>query len=251
MSTNDNEKIQVHPADQLPLVAARLFVDLARKAVADHGVFTVALSGGSTPKKLYSLLADKADGELAAPWDKIHFFFGDERHVGPEDPESNFRMANESLLARLDAIPASNIHRIHAENPDAAQAADDYEAELRRFFEMKGLLRNGFPRFDLIFLGMGPDGHTASLFPHSAALEEKTRWVVSNWVEKFKTNRITFTYPVLNHAAVVALLIAGADKAPMLNEVLVEFRDAPRYPVQFVRPVDGVKIWLLDEPAAE
>jgi 6-phosphogluconolactonase len=251
MTTSANEKIQVYPADHFLLAAARLFADLARKAVAERGLFTVALSGGSTPRKLYWLLAENTTGEFSLPWDKIHFFFGDERHVGPEDPESNFRMANESLLSRAASIPGSNIHRIHAENPDAAQAAADYESELRGFFETNQLLRDGFPRFDLVLLGMGADGHTASLFPHTVALEEKTRWVVSNWVEKFKTNRITLTYPVLNRAAVVALLIAGADKAPMVNEVLVQYRDNPRYPVQFVRPIDGIKIWLLDEPAAD
>lgn len=251
MSPTSRETVQVYPdADALTLAAALDFVLLAQAAVAERGVFTVALSGGSTPKRLFTMLADEAGGALAAPWEHIHCFFGDERHVGPEHADSNYRMANEALLSRI-AIPAENIHRIHAENPDAAQAAADYEAELRAFFEPRGLVLNGFPRFDLIMLGMGPDGHTASLFPGSSALEEKQRWVVSTWVEKFKTDRITLTYPAINHAAKIALFVAGADKAPMIHEVLTEYKDAPRYPVQFVQPVDGEKLWLLDSAARQ
>lgn len=250
MSTTSREIVEVYPdATALTRAAAEDFVALAKEAVAARGVFSVALSGGSTPKRLFTLLADEASGALAAPWEHIHCFFGDERHVPPDHADSNFRMANESLLSRVP-IPAANIHRIQAENPDAAQAAADYERDLRGFFEPRGLVVDGFPRLDLILLGMGPDGHTASLFPGSSALDETQRWVVSTWVEKFQTDRITFTYPTINHAAKIALFVAGADKAAMIHAVLVEYKDAPRYPVQFVRPVNGVKLWLLDSAAA-
>lgn len=249
MSITSRETVQVFPdSAALTRAAARDFVALAKATVTEHGVFSVALSGGSTPKRLFTLLADDSQGELAAPWEHIHCFFGDERHVPPDHADSNFRMANESLLSRVN-IPTANIHRIRAENPDAATAAAEYEADLRAFFTPRNLVRDGFPRFDLILLGMGPDGHTASLFPGSSALGEKERWMVSTWVEKFKTHRITLTYPAINHAAKIALFVAGADKAPMIHEVLVQYKDAPRYPVQFVRPVDGEKLWLLDAAA--
>lgn len=249
MSTTSQERIEVYPdVNALTRAAAADFVALAKEAVAARGVFSVALSGGSTPKRLFSLLADESTGALAAPWEQIHCFFGDERHVAPDHAESNFRMANEALLSRVP-IPTANIHRIHAENPDASQAASNYEKDLRAFFEPRGFVVDGFPRFDLILLGMGPDGHTASLFPGSSALDEKQRWVVSTWVEKFNTDRITFTYPTINHAAKIALFVAGADKAPMIHEVLVEYKDSPRYPVQFVHPLNGEKLWLLDRAA--
>src|SRR6478672_9426356 len=179
--------------------AAEEFASQATAAVRSRGRFTVALSGGSTPRSLYSLLATKA----SLPWDKIYFFFGDERHVPPDNPESNYRMAKESLLSKVP-IPAENIFRVPAENADANQAAEAYEQTLRRFFNTAP---GSFPRFDLVLLGMGPDGHTASLFPGTAALQENTRWFVSNWVEKFKTDRLTLTLPVLNSAAVVTFLV--------------------------------------------
>ena len=174
------------------------------------------------------------------------FFFGDERHVPPGDAESNYRMVKESLL-ESGRVPDANVHRVFAEIGDAAQAAAEYEAEIRRHFVGDARL-DGVPRFDCVLLGMGPDGHTASLFPDSAGLEEKEKWVISNWVEKFKTDRITFTYPLLNAARVVLLLIAGADKASILEEVLSDAKDT--YPVERVHPRDGKKIWMLDRAAA-
>ena len=151
--------------------AAEEFASQATAAVRSRGRFTVALSGGSTPRSLYSLLATRA----SLPWDKIYFFFGDERHVPPDNPESNYRMARESLLSKIP-IPPENVFRVPAENPDANQAAEAYEQTLRTFFNTAP---GSFPRFDMILLGMGPDGHTASLFPGTAALQEKARWVVS------------------------------------------------------------------------
>jgi 6-phosphogluconolactonase len=222
--------------------AAEEFIRAARTAIGAQGRFTVALSGGSTPKALYSLLA-ASYADFA--WNRVFLFFGDERHVPPADPESNYRMVNESLLTKI-TIPAENVFRVRAENPDAAAAASDYEAQLHRFFELKS---GEFPRFDLILLGMGPDGHTASLFPGSPALDEESRLVVANWVAKFNTHRITFTFPVLNHAAEVMFMASGADKADMLHQVL-EAKNTPPLPSQSVQPLEGQLLWLLDEPAA-
>ncbi len=209
--------------------AAEEFVRAARTAIGAQGRFTVALSGGSTPKALYSLLATNYAGFA---WNRIFLFFGDER-------------LNESLLTKI-AIPAENVFRVPAENPDAAAAASEYEAQVRRFFEIKS---GEFPRFDLILLGLGPDGHTASLFPDSPALNEESRLVVANWVAKFNAHRITFTFPVLNRAAEVMFLVSGADKADMVRQVL-EGKNTPPLPSQRVQPSDGKLLWMLDESAA-
>jgi 6-phosphogluconolactonase len=226
--------------------AAEEFIRVARAAIGAQGRCAVALSGGSTPKALYSLLAANYS---AFAWNRVFLFFGDERHVPPTDPDSNYRMVNESLLAKV-AIPAGNVFRVPAENPDAAAAAADYETQLRRFFELRPGDRPGvFPRFDLILLGLGPDGHTASLFPDSAALDEQSRLVVANWVGKFNTHRITFTFPVLNRAAEVMFLASGADKADMVRQVL-EGKNTPPLPSQRVEPSDGRLLWMLDEAAA-
>ena len=219
--------------------AAAEFNALASTAIRDHRKFTVALSGGSTPKSLYSVLA-----RSALPWDKIFFFWSDERHVPPDHPESNYRMAKEALLSKVP-VPPENIFRVRAEEKDANVVAKDYEEALRSFF---GLRPGEFPRFDLILLGLGPDGHTASLFPNTAALNETKLLVVANWVEKFKANRITFTYPVLNNAACVIFLVSGADKADMVRTVLEDGR--ADLPSQRVHPVNGRLLWLLDKGAA-
>ena len=230
--------------------AAEEFIRAARTAIGAQGRFTVALSGGSTPKALYSLLAaNYAD----FAWNRVFLFFGDERHVPPTDPESNYRMVQESLLTKI-TIPAENVFRVPGENPDAAAAAAEYEAQLRRFFELRSQVRPGdrggeFPRFDLILLGMGPDGHTASLFPDSPALDEQSRLVVANWVAKLNTHRITFSFPVLNRAAEVMFMASGADKADMLHQVL-EGKSIPPLPSQRVQPSDGNLLWMLDEAAA-
>jgi 6-phosphogluconolactonase len=179
------------------------------------------------------------------PWDKIYFFWGDERHVPPDHPDSNFRMANEALLSKVP-VPAANIFRIPAENPDASAAAQAYEETLRKFF---GLGAGEFPRFDLILLGIGPEGHTASLFPETAALQEKSRLVVANWVEKLKANRITMTLPVFNAAREVAFLVSGTDKAPIVHEAL-EGKNPEKYPCRMVEPNDGKLIWFVDRAAA-
>jgi 6-phosphogluconolactonase len=243
------ESRHVYPTTEaLAAAAAFDLTRLAQRSVVARGLFTLALAGGSTPRALYSLLAnDPAYRNF--PWDKTHLFFGDERHVPPNHPDSNYLMVKSTLLA-TGMVPEANVHRVHGELPDADQAAADYDVELHTFFNA-GLRLDGFPRFDVILLGMGPDGHTASLFPGSKGLSEKERWVIANPVEQFKRHRITFTFPVLNAARVVYLLVAGPDKTSMLHDVWVEYRHKPRYPVQFVQPVDGQKIWLMDKVAAQ
>jgi 6-phosphogluconolactonase len=241
MSTN--RQIQILPtAANLFHAAAEEFVRAGRAAIGGRGRFTVALSGGNTPKSLNAQLAEHYPD---FPWNRTFLFFGDERHVPPDNAESNFRMVNESLLSKI-SIPSENVFRVLAENPDAAKAAADYEDRIRRFFELKP---KEFPRFDLIFLGMGPDGHTASLFPGSDGLKDQSHLVIANWVEKFKTHRITFTFPVLNNAAEVIFLASGADKAEMLHDVL-EVEHTPPYPSQLIQPTDGKLLWIVDEPAA-
>lgn len=222
--------------------AAEEFVRLGRNAIGAQGRFTVALSGGSTPKSLYLLLAQQY-GNFA--WDRTFLFLGDERHVPPDHPDSNYRMVKESLLAKIQ-IPEENVFRVKAEDPDAGAAALEYEKQMRQFFTPQP---GEFPRFDLILLGMGPDGHTASLFPGSEGLNEKSRWVIANWVEKFKTHRMTFTFPVLNNASEAIFMASGADKAGMVQQVL-EGKHTPPYPAQQVLPKDGKVLWLLDEAAA-
>jgi 6-phosphogluconolactonase len=226
--------------------AAEMVVTVANAAVAERGQFTIALSGGSTPKLLFALLADTAEPFRARmPWNKTLFFFGDERHVPPEHEESNYRMAMLTMLSKAP-VPRENIHRIRAENPDAASAASAYNT---RLIELLCTPPQTIPVFDLILLGMGPDGHTASLFPGSAALHDTSAAVVANWVEKFNAFRITFTYPTINAARHVAFLITGLDKAPVLNHVLTD-ANKTQYPSQGVHPTHGTLDWMLDAAAA-
>jgi 6-phosphogluconolactonase len=224
--------------------AAEEVIRSATDAVAHRGRFIIALSGGSTPKNLYTLIAANASATL--PWNQMFFFWGDERHVPPESPDSNYRMAKEALLSKVP-IPAANIFPIPAENADASAAAEIYEQTLRKFF---AVAPGEFPRFDLILLGMGPDGHTASLFPETSALQEKSRLVVANWVEKLGSSRITFTLPLLNAARCVAFLVSGTDKAAALHEVLEGNAPAEKYPSKLVQPRDGKLIWFVDRAAA-
>jgi 6-phosphogluconolactonase len=222
--------------------AAADFVNCATRAIRQQGRFAVALSGGNTPRAVYSLLAEKYADSVS--WSKVFVFFGDERHVPPDDNDSNFRMASESLLSRVP-IPAENVHRIQAEL-DARTAADQYEVTLRQFFSVQ---KGQFPRFDLIMLGMGEDGHTASLFPGTAALNENTRLVVANHVEKLQTDRITSTFPVLNAAAEVLVIISGENKAAVLRDI-IHSPENMLYPIQRVDPKDGRLSWLVEQKAA-
>jgi 6-phosphogluconolactonase len=221
--------------------AAERFCLVGQPAIRDRGRFSVALSGGSTPRAMHEELVQNFSSQLS--WKDVFFFWSDERHVPPTDPDSNYRMANETLLSKLP-VPADHIFRVPGEMPNAGEAAQAYEQSMRNFFRPAA----AFPRFDLILLGMGADGHTASLFPGTTALDEKKHWVVANWVEKFSTFRITFTYPVLNHAVNVMILVSGADKATMVARAL---RDpAANLPCQGVKPIDGELMWFLDQAAA-
>jgi 6-phosphogluconolactonase len=222
--------------------AAEKFCSLGSSAIEDHGKFTVALSGGSTPRGLHHELV--ADFSSCLPWEKVFFFWGDERHVPPDSSDSNYRMAKETLLSKLP-IPAENIFRVPAELPDARQAAAKYEQTILKFFRPP---ENSPPRFDFILLGMGPDGHTASLFPGTAALQEKDHFVVANWIEKLNTFRITFTYPLLNNAACIMFLVSGDEKAEMVRRALKD--PAANLPCQKVQPVNGELLWYLDKGAA-
>lgn len=224
---------------------AEAFVAAANSAIASTGRFTVALSGGSTPKALFALLADPNQpyrNQLS--WDRLYIFWGDERHVPPDDPNSNYLMAYTNLLSKVP-IPEANIHRIQAENGDSTAAAADYQSDIQTFFHAAP---GTFPAFDLILLGMGPDGHTASLFPNTTALTETTKLVTSTWVEKLHTDRITFTYPLINAAKAVLFLVTGADKAPVVKTILTS--DAPQYPASNIRPTTGTLTWILDTAAA-
>ena len=220
------------------------FVRLAQESVTTRGRFTVALAGGSTPKAAYALLVSAAY-RYRVPWQQIHFFWGDERHVPPDHDDSNYRMAYEAMLSKV-IIPAAHIHRMSAEK-EAQQAADEYEATLQTAF---GLMADTLPRFDLILLGMGPDGHTASLFPGTAAVHESKQLVAAPWVEKLNTFRITLTPPVLCNAAHVVFAAGGADKTETLQHVLQGPYQPDLYPSQVVKPTHGTLLWLVDKAAA-
>jgi len=244
--TDITREIRIVADEQaLSRAAALEFARAAADAVASKGSFTVALSGGATPRGMYSLLATDPELRAQLPWDRMHFFWGDERHVGPDDPESNYRMARETLLARAP-IRDSQASRIKGEWPDAELAARDYDDELRRSFHLR---EEGVPRIDLVLLGMGPDGHTASLFPGTKALGEQRRLVVSNWVGKFYTHRITLTPPVLNNAGILMFLIEGEDKALALKAVLEGPHEPEQLPAQLIRPTNGKCLWLIESRA--
>ena len=232
-------------AASLARAAAEEVVRLAIEAVAARGRFMFVLAGGSTPKALYSLLAGDSRLNSTMPWTQTHFFWGDERHVPPDHAESNFRMAQETMLAHVP-VPHEHIHRVRSEEPHAARAAEEYERTLRTVFGGEAM-----PRFDLILLGMGTDGHTASLFPGTSALLERQRWVLANWVPKLNTWRITFTAPLINNAANVLFLVAGADKAESLHAVLKGPRQPEVFPSQLVQPADGRLLWLVDVAAGQ
>ena len=229
--------IKVFPGPpEVARAAAQHFVSLSPQSVV--------LSGGSTPRVLYELLANPREpfrDQIA--WAQTHFFFSDERHVPPDHPDSNYRMVNEAMFSRVP-MPPENIHRVLAENPNAEDAAVAYETDLRKSFG------EAIPAFDLVLLGLGEDGHTASLFPHSPALKETERLVVAPWVEKLNTYRITMTLPVLNNGKSVVFLVTGASKAEILRTVMNTDRNPDLYPAQAISPTSGAVSWLVDEAAA-
>ena len=239
-------------AAELAQGAADQFISLGAEAIEHHGYFTVVLSGGSTPKRLFQLLAD-GPYRAQIEWGKVFVFWGDERSVGPDDPESNYGMANEFLLSKVP-IPASNIFRIQGEI-DPTEAAMGYEEAILAFFAHNQTQSPGNPRFDLVHLGMGDDGHTLSLFPDTeatrAAAENKVdKYVVANYIAKFETWRITMTTKLVNNAANISFLAGGANKASVLSEVINGPMDLVRLPSQLVRPTSGQLTWMVDAAAA-
>jgi len=222
--------------------AADKLVEISKESIAASGRFTVVLSGGSTPKALFRLLSSETYKHEVG-WSKTFFFFGDERNVPPDADESNFRMANENLFMPL-GISDEKIFRWKTELGDPSAAADDYESKLRSTFDTK------VPIFDLIFLGMGADGHTASLFPHTKALDETGRLAVANPVPQMNMTRLTFTYPLINAAQNVAFLIAGADKADMFAKVVDGTEDLHELPSSGIDPKNGRLFWFADSAAA-
>ena len=217
--------------------------ELATTAIAERGRFTFAFSGGNTPRPVYERLASAGYSERI-DWSRVQVFFGDERCVPPEDPLSNYHMARTALGDRLP-IPAANIHRIHGEDPPE-QAAAEYAQELKRTFG--GEANKGGPPqegFDLVLLGMGDNGHTASLFPGTSALDEERRWVVDNIVRSLQTVRITMTLPVFNHARNVWFLVSGAKKAVAFKRAQED--EDPACPASLVRPENGVLRWYVDK----
>ena len=239
---NNRDIIICRDTAELSRKAAQQFVMLTRQAIVARGRFAVALSGGSTPKALYSLLATGEFSEQVS-WRQIHLFWGDERCVAPDHAESNFRMVKESLLSKI-IIPAENVHRMAGEIAPKVAAAG-YAAQLTCFFQLK---ENSPPRFDLILLGLGEDGHTASLFPGNSASNENERLVAPTYVEKLKAHRLTLTLPAINNAAQITFLIAGQSKAAVVKAILTgENIDAP---AARIKPGNGKLSWLITQDAA-
>lgn len=224
-------------AESLSEAAAYFFIQRCAESIADHGYFAVALSGGSTPKRLFQLLA-APPFVSTIPWNKVFLFWGDERFVPQDHEDSNYRMTKETLLDHID-IPSKNIFPVPVKGKPAACAAK-YEQQIKKFFKDK-------PVFDLVMLGMGDDGHTASLFPGTSILEEKKKWISEVWVENKQTFRISFTYRLINKASHVLLLVAGEAKAKVISDIKTGKKDI--YPVQGVEPKKGTVIWMLDKKA--
>lgn len=237
--------IAIYPdIDTISQQAAAYVVRIAREAIVTRGRFTLALSGGGTPKKLYSLLATEPY-KSQIDWQLVEIFWSDERCVPPDDPESNYHLAQEVMLSRL-SIPVAQVHRMPADRADRDAASQDYTHEMQRVFST-----NGIPEFDLLQLGMGPEGHTASLFPHQPSLRETQRLVMPVSVPKPPPDRLTFTPPILKAARNVLFLATGADKADALQAVIEGPSNPDEYPAQIVRPPNGEVTWMVDSAIAQ
>jgi 6-phosphogluconolactonase len=229
--------------NELGDASARAFIASMQEAITSRGRGVVALSGGHTPHILYKRLLQD-DLHKAVDWSKVHFFVGDERCVPATSEDNNFGNAQRLFLSKLN-IPQSNLHPTAQQDSDPDASAGKYEAEIKKFF---GIANGELPQFDMIHLGMGPDGHCASLFPGTRALDETGRLVVANHVEKLHTNRITFTFPLINNARYVMFMVEGEEKAAVLAEALQS--DTVAYPVQKIKPRSGKLEWFVDEAAA-
>jgi 6-phosphogluconolactonase len=254
MLNKSNAQVRVYrDPDELALKAARYFARLADQYCIGSGRFTVALSGGSTPRKMYSILAEEPFLDTV-PWSSIYFFWGDERCVLPSHEDSNYRMAHETLLSKVP-VPPENICRVPTELEGPERIAEEYSARLTQFFLTGGSRSqtaplSHVPRFDLVLLGMGPDGHTASLFPHTSALGESARIAVANYVEKLDVHRITLTAATINNARNVTFVAGGEDKAETLKNVIEGSYQPEVYPSQLIHPRNGTLLWMVDEAAA-
>src|SRR5215210_6349519 len=231
--------------DALARAAAEEITKSAEAAIAARGRFTIALSGGNTPKPTYNLLGEKPWLDRI-DWDRVDVFWGDDRHVHPTHPDSNFGMAMNTLLSKVP-IPYAHVYRMHTEKPDAERVAEDYEETLRDEFDLE---EGEWPRFDLVLMGIGADGHTASLFPGSEAVREREQLVIAPWVSSLGAFRITLTVPVFNNAALALFLVSGEEKAEALRAVLEGDFQPDRFPAQAIRPEEGKLLWLVDRAAA-
>ncbi len=239
---------ELDDTNQLFHAAAEEVCRIGRMSIETTGRFSLVLSGGGTPRGLYELLAQHPY-RSQIDWKKVDFFWGDERAVPPDHPLSNYRMAKEAMLDKLP-IPAERIHRIETERPDLDDAARDYEAKIEQVLgRVPGVGRRP-PHFNLFLLGMGDDGHTASLFPNTTYLFEKERWVVAQEVPKAPHERVTMTPPLINAAHFIMFLVAGPNKAEVLAQVLQGPRDPKRWPAQLIRPLTGEVTWFVDRAAS-
>jgi 6-phosphogluconolactonase len=244
------EILQFNGLDDLSQAAAKRLISYSKECIAGRGRFTLALSGGNTPRALYNLLAEPPARE-EIDWFNTYLFFGDERCVAPDHPDSNYRMVQESLLNKV-AMPIANIFRMEGEI-EPEKAAANYTRQLQEFFELQtgsGPSPENFPVFDLVLLGMGPDGHTASLFPGTSALQERGRPVTHNFVHKLESSRLTLTAPSINQARQVWFLVVGEDKAAILKRVLDGEYQPQTLPSQLIKPQSGMLVWFLDKAAA-
>jgi 6-phosphogluconolactonase len=243
MGSGMSVDVRIYPdGDALSREVARAIVHRMNETLTTTDYFTLSLAGGQTPRTLYGVLATEYRDTI--PWSRLHLFWGDERYVARDNPRSNYRLVQESLLDHVP-IPRENVHFMPTDLPEPEDAAVAYEQTLREWF------RSSWPRFDLVLLGMGPDGHTASLFPGSPALGERTRWVVAVRAPVEPRLRLTLTPPVLNNAPLVFFLVAGAEKADVLRRVLTAASGAIAYPAAAVRPGGGDVVWWVDEHAAK
>jgi len=242
--THFSPEIKIHLTPEILIEeTAHLFMQIARASVQERGRFVVALSGGTTPRGLFQHLAEEPYLSLV-PWNKTYIFWVDERHVPFTDPTSNYRMTKEALLSKV-TIPAEQIFPATNGSLPVEKAASTYEIKLRNFFNDEVI-----PRFDLALMGMGDDGHTASLFPGTAQVNEQDKWVVGYFVDPEKKDRVSLTFSVLNHSRWLVVLVEGLKKADRIQEVLEGPSEPPRYPIQYLKPVSGRLIFAMDEAAA-
>ncbi len=255
MLHKDGAMVRIYAdAAELALKSAQMFARLADQYVLGSGRFSVVLAGGSTPRAMLQTLAQEPFASTV-PWASIFFFWGDERCVAPNHADSNFHMAEEALLNHVP-IPRENIFRIPAEQANPHKAAQEYSETLRQFFVAgsstvpKSAPLKSFPRFDLVWLGVGTDGHTASLFPDTPALKANQEIAVENYVEKLNAHRVTLTSATLNNARNITFLVAGDDKAATLKQVIEDAPQPQRFPCQLIKPANGTLLWMVDEAAA-